>query len=55
MTPMKFEIILDNERAISFLLGAIEGIVKHGDFVKVKISKLEGEQEWVKSRSCAKN
>jgi len=45
MKPMKFEIIVDNSRAIEFLLRAIRDIFGIGDITKLEISKDEEEEE----------
>ena len=45
LTPMKFEIIIDNERAMFYLLDTIRRIIETKGFIKVEITKIEEAEE----------
>jgi len=40
MRPMKFEIIVDNPRAIELLLDAIRAIMREENIIKLEISEV---------------
>jgi len=45
MKPMKFVIVVDTPPAIDYMLDAIRALVRRGEFIKLKITRVEEEEE----------
>ena len=45
MPKLKFEIIVESPPAIHHLFDVLKPIIEHRDFIKIKITKVEEEEE----------